>query len=78
MQTKFDGCIFEAFFEDVAIGDYGLASEGFLEPFGRDGLYAWVDDREQQRCLNYAALGFKFANSSKQIFFFNLKAQSET
>ena len=67
-----------AFLEDVCVRDDGFEAEFLLQPFGRDGLDAGVNDWEQQRRLYRDGFGFEFADSAKQVFFFHFETQAET
>jgi hypothetical protein len=69
------GRVLEAFFEDVRVGYYGFEAEVFLKLGWRNRLDVGVYDWEQERSFHCAALSFELADSSKQIFFFSLKAQ---
>ena len=78
MQAQLYGFVVVAFFDDVRVRDDCLEPECILELLRRDRLDAGVDDWEQEGCFHCAAFGFQFADSAKQVFFFNFKAQGET
>jgi hypothetical protein len=75
--AHFDGFVFKAFLYDIAVGDYGLASKCVFELFGWDRLVAGVNDWEKQGRFYCGCLSFEFADSAKQVIFFNFEAQED-
>ena len=78
MKANLYGFVVVAFFDDVRVCYNCLEPEGVLEFLRRNRLDAWVNYGELQRGFHCAAFGFQFADSAKQVFFFNIIAQDET